>query len=89
MVERNHQQLEQIMKINVAADKPQWYRVVNIVVKAQSMTYRHSSKCTEIECFLGGIPYNTLVFVFRNQLQTNCGKVIFWSLIIEVNKKYK
>ena len=36
MVERNHQELKQILKINVAVDKPHWDRYVNLVIMADS-----------------------------------------------------
>ena len=39
MIERSHQRLKQILKINVFADRPQWDRYVNLAVTAHNTTY--------------------------------------------------
>ena len=55
MVERSHQELKQILKINVSADSPQWDRYVNFAVMAHNTTYHQSLKCTPSEVFHGRI----------------------------------
>ena len=60
VIERNHQRLKQILKINVAADSPQWDRYVNFAVMAHNTTYHSSLKCTPSEVFHGRVPYNAL-----------------------------
>ena len=39
MIERSHQRLKQILKMNVSADRPQWGRYVNLAVMAHNTTY--------------------------------------------------
>ena len=45
MIEKSHQRLKQILKINVSADRPQWDRFVNRAVMAHNTTYHQSLKC--------------------------------------------
>ena len=53
MVERSHQKLKQILKINVAADSPQWDKYVNLAVMAHNTTYHQLLKCTpRAKCFM-------------------------------------
>ena len=40
MVERSHQKLKQITKINISADSPQWH--VNMAVMAHNTTYHQA-----------------------------------------------
>ena len=39
LVECTHQKLKQILKINIAADTPQWDKYDNIAVMAHNTTY--------------------------------------------------
>ena len=60
MIEKSHQKLKQILKINVSADRPQWDRYVNIAVMAHNTAYHQTLKCTPTEICHGRVPYNAL-----------------------------
>ena len=69
MIERSHERLKQILKINVSADRPQWDRYVNLAVMAHNMTYQQTLKCSPTNVFHGcGVPYNALDLKFGNPL---------------------
>ena len=89
MVEQNHQMLEQIQKNNVAADKPNWDRYINLSIMAYNTTYRQLLKCTPIKFFPGCIPYNALDLKFRNPMELNATKVQLHTLIDGVIQRYK
>ena len=79
MVERFHQRLEQILKINVSADYPQWDKYVNLAVMAHNTTYHQSLECTPSEVFHVRIPHDGM----RNK-RTDRAK-----LVDQLNEKYK
>ena len=54
MVERFHQRLKQILKINVSADSPQWDKYVNLSVMAHNTTYHQLPSVHHAECFTVG-----------------------------------
>ena len=89
MVERSHQKLKQILKINVAADSPQWDKYVNLAVMAHNTTYHQSLKCTPSEVFHGRVPFNALDLKFSNPLQCRTQDTDLTKLIDQVNEKYK
>ena len=89
MIERNHQKLKNVLKINVAADSPQWDRYVNIAIMAHNTTYHQTIKCTPSELFHGRVPYNALDFKYGNPLQPPRNNVNIKTLIDEVNQKFK
>ena len=89
MVERSHQKLKQILKINVAADSPQWDKYVNLVVMAHNTTYHQSLKCTPSEVFHGRVPFNALDLKFSNPLQNRTQDTDLTKLVDQVNEKYK
>ena len=88
-VQRTHQKLKKILKVNVAADKPHWDRYVKLAIMGHNSTYHQSLKCTPAEIFRGRIPYKTLYLKFRNPLQRNRTKVHVHTLLDEINRKYK
>ena len=89
MVERSHQKLKQILKINVAADSPQWDKYVNLAVMAHNTTYHQSLKCTPSEVFHGRVPFNALDLKFSNPLQSRTQDTDLTKLVDQVNEKYK
>ena len=89
MVERSHQKLKQILKINVAADSPQWDKYVNLAVMAHNTTYHQSLKCTPSEVFHGRVPLNALDLKFSNPLQSRTQDTDLTKLVDQVNEKYK
>ena len=89
MVERSHQKLKQILKINVFADSPQWDRYVNIAVMAHNTTYHQSLKCAPSEVFHGRIPFNALDLKFGNPLKCETTETDITRLVDQVNEKYR
>ena len=89
MVKRSHQRLKQILKINVAADSPQWDKYVNLAIMAHNTTYHQSLKCTPSEVFHGRFPFNALDLKFSNPLQCRTQETDLTNLIDQVNEKYK
>ena len=89
MVERSHQRQKLILKINVAADSPQWDKCVNLAVMAHNTTYHQALKCTPSEVFHGRVPFNALELKFSNPLQCRTQETDFTKLIDQVNEKYK
>ena len=87
MVERSHQKLKQILKINVSADSPQWDRYVNIAVMAHNTTYHNSLKCTPSEVFHGRLPFNALDLKFDNPLKCETTETDITRLVDQVNEK--
>ena len=86
MVERSHQRLKQILKINVAADSPQWDKYVNLAVMAHNTTYHQS---TPSELFHGTVPFTALELKFSNTLQYQTQETDLPKLIDQVNEKDK
>ena len=64
----SHQWLEQVLKINVAADSPQWQNYVNMAVMAHNTTHHQTLRCSPTEIFHGRIPFNALDIKFGNPL---------------------
>ena len=89
MIERNHQKLKQILKINVAADTPQWDRYVNLAIMAHNTTYHQTLKCSPSEIFHGRVPYNALDLKYSNPLQPPRNSTDIKTLVDNVNKKFK
>ena len=89
MIERSHQKLKQILKINVSADRPQWDRYVNLAVMAHNTTYHQTLKCTPTEIFHGRVPYNVLDLKFSNPLSGSRNATDVQSLIDNPNSKFK
>ena len=89
MVERSHQRLKQILKINVAADSPQCDKYVNLAIMAHNTTYHQSLKCTPSEVFHGRVPFNALDLKISNLLQYRTQETDLTKLIDQVNEKYK
>ena len=88
MVERSHQRLKQILKINVSADSPQWVKYVNLAVMAHNTTYHQSLKCTPSEVFYGRIPFNAQDLKFSNPLKCETTETEIAKLVNQVNEKY-
>ena len=89
MIERSHQRLKQILKINVSADRPQWDRFVNLAVTAHSTTYHQTLKCSPTEVFHGRVPYNALDLKFGNPLSPPRNATDTQSLVDNLNAKFK
>ena len=89
MVERSHQKLKQILKINNSADSPPGDRYVNIAVMAHNTTYHQSLKCTPSEVFHGRIPFNALDLKFGNPLKCETTETDITRLVDQVNEKYR
>ena len=77
------------MKINVAADSPQWDKYVNLADMAHNTTYHQSLKCTPSEVFHDRVPFNVLALKFSNPLQCRTQDADLTKLIDQVNEKYK
>ena len=89
MVERSHQRLKQILKINVSADRPRCDRYVNLAVVAHNTTYHQSLKCSPTEVFHGRVPYNALDLKFSNPLNLPRNTVDTKTLVDNLNTKFK
>ena len=89
VIERNHQRLKQILKINVATDSPQWDRYVNFAVMAHNTTYHSSLKCTPSEVFHGRVPYNALDLKFKNPIEMQDRTTKISKIVDHMNEKYK
>ena len=87
MVERSLQRLKQILKINVAADSPQWDKYVNLAIMAHNTTYHQALKCTPSEMFHGRVPFNALELKFSNPLQCRTQETDLTKLVDQVNEK--
>ena len=89
MIERSHQRLKQILKINVSADRPQWDRYVNLSVMAHNTTYHQTLKCSPTEVSHGRVPYNALDLKFGNPLSPPRNATDTQSLVDNLNTKFK
>ena len=89
MIERSHQRLEQILKINDSADRPQWDLCVNLAVMAHNTTYHQTLKCSPAEVFHGRVPYNALDMKFGNTLSPPRNTTDTESLVDNLNSKFK
>ena len=89
MLERSHQRLKQILKVNLSTDSPQWDKYVNLAVMGHNTTYHQSLKCTPSKVFHGRIPFNALDFKFSNPLKCETTETDIAKLIDQVNEKYK
>ena len=89
MIERSHQKLKQVLRINVSVDRPQWNRYVNIAVMAHNTTYHQTLKCTPTEIFLGRVQYNALDLKFSNPLSLIRNAIDTQSLVNNFNSKFK
>ena len=89
MVERSHQRLKQILKINISVDSPQWDRYVYLAVMAHNTTYHQSLKCTPSEVFHGRVPFNALDLKFGNPLKCETTETDITRLVDQVNGKYQ
>ena len=89
MVERFHQKLKQILKINISVGSPQWDRYVNLAVMAHNTTYHQSLKCTPSEVFHGRVPFNALDLKFGNPLKCETTETDMTRLVDQVNDKYQ
>ena len=89
MIERSHQRLKQILKINVSADRPQWDRYVNLAVMAHNTTYHQTLKCSPTDVFHGRVPYNALDLKFGNYLSSPRNATDTQSLVDNLNAKFK
>ena len=89
MIERSHQRLKQILKINVSADRPQWDRYVNLSVMAHNTTYHQTLKCSPTEVFHGRVPYNALDLKFGNPLSPPRNATDTQSLVDNLKTKFK
>ena len=89
MIERSHQRLKQILKINVSADRPQWDRYVNLAVMAHNTTYHQTMKCSPSEVFHGRVPYNAQDLKFGNPLSSPRNATDTQSLVDNLNAKFK
>ena len=67
MIERSHQTLKQILKINVAADSSRWQKYVNMAAVANT-TYHQAIRCAPTEFFQGRVTFNALDVKFGNPL---------------------
>ena len=88
MIGRSHQNLKQIVKINVANDAPQWDRYFNLAVMAHNTTYHQTLKCLPSETFHGRLPCNALDFEFGHPLQQPRGTTDIKPLVDQVNQIY-
>ena len=89
MIERSHQRLKQILKMNVSADRPLWDRYVNLAVMAHNTTYHHTLKSSSTEVFHGRVPYNALDRKFGNPLSFSRSATDTQSLVDILNTKFK
>ena len=89
MIERSHQRLKQVLKINVSVDRPQWDRYVNLAVMAHNTTYHQTLKCSPTEVFHGRVPYNALDLKFSNPLNPPRNAVDAKTLVDNLNAKFK
>ena len=89
MIERSHQRLNKILKINVSADRPQWDRYVNLAVMAHNPTYHQTLKRSSTEVFHGRVPYNALDLKFGNPLSPPRNATDTESLVDNLNAKFK
>ena len=89
MIERSHQRLKQIVKINVSADRPQRDRYVNLAVIAHNTTYHQALKCSPTEVFHGRVPYDALDLKFGNPLSPPRKATDTQSLVDNLNAKFK
>ena len=89
MIERSHQRLKQILKINVSVDRPQWDRYVNLAVMAHNTTYHQTLKCSPTEVFHGRVPNNALDLKFSNPLNPPRNAVDAETLVDNLNAKFK
>ena len=53
MIERSHQKLEQILKINISLDSPQWHKYVNMALMAHNTKYHQAIRCTPTNILRG------------------------------------
>ena len=89
MVERSHQNLKQILKINISADSPQWNIYVNMAVMAHNTTYHQATRCTPTEVFHGRIPFNALDVKFGNPLTESRNTTDVTGMLDNMNKKFQ
>ena len=89
MIERSHQRLKQILKVNVSVDRPQWDRYVNLAVMAHNTTYHQTLKGSPTEVFHGRVPYNALDLKFSNPLNLPRNAVDTKTLVDNLNAKFK
>ena len=89
MIERSHQRLKQILKINISADRPQWDRYVNLAVMAHNTTYHQTLKCSPTEVFHGRVPYNALDLKVGNPLIPPRNSTDTQSLVDNLNARFK
>ena len=89
MIERSHQRLKQVLKINVSVDRPQCDRYVNLAVMAHNTTYHQTLKCSPTEVFHGRVPYNALDLKFGNPLNPPRNAVDAKTLVDNLNAKFK
>ena len=89
MIERSHQRLIQILKINVSSDRPQLERYVNLAVMANNRTYHQTLKCSPTEVFHGRVPYNALDLKFGNPPSPPRNATDTQSLVDNLNAKFK
>ena len=72
MIERDHQNLEMILKINVSADQLQEYQNKKISVITHNTTYHASLNCSTTEIFQDRTPHSELELKSANLLRTTC-----------------
>ena len=89
MVERSHQKLKQILKINISADSPQWHKYVNLAVMAHNTTYHQAIRCTPTEIFHGRVPFNALDVKFGNPLFEQRNTTDVTGILDNMNKKFQ
>ena len=89
MVDRSHQRLKQVLKINVSVDSPQWDKCVNLAVKAHNTTYHKSLNCTPSELFHGRNPFTALDLTFSNPLKYETKEADIAKLVDQMKEKYK
>ena len=89
MVERSHQRLKQILKINISADSPQWHKYVNMAVMAHNTTYHQAIRCTPTEIFHGRVPFNALDVKFGNPLTEQRNTTDVTGILDNMNKKFQ
>ena len=89
MVERSHQKLKQILKINISADSPQWHKYVNLAVMAHNTTYHQAIRCTPTEVFHGRVPFNALDVKFGNPLFEQRNTTDVTGILDNMNKKFQ
>ena len=89
MVERSHQKLKQILKINISADSPQWHKNVNMAVMAHNTTYHQAIRCTPTEVFHGRVPFNALDVKFGHPLTEQRNTTDVTRILDNMNKKFQ